>query len=533
MDNRDEFDLKITAWGKTRTVARWAQDPRATGDAKTILKRYQSGLHPESAIGFQEGDHLILPNGLKGITAWGKTKPVSEWARDPVCTVTATTVRHRLKSGWAPENAIATPSRVCGPRRPKSAPRKPCKTATAFGETKILSEWFKDERCKASRYALLGRIASGWDHELAITTPNLTDFVRQRTTGGTVHALSAFGETKTLADWSRDERCEVSATTIGVRLREGLSPEEAITNPSKASQGYKDKVVGKHDRFFITAFGETKDIRHWIHDKRCKVAMHTLRKRLSQGQDPEFAMTAKPGSFANGKMKPKYRAFGKEMTVQEWANDEKCVVSLDHLRARIQAGWDVELALTSPVNMAENQRMLKARKYTAFGETLSLQEWARHPLCRCCHGTLVNRLNRGADFELALTTPPGAIDIASGASLEKKRFIEILGEKKTLTEWLRDPRRVATPDAFKERLHKGWNPEEAFLTPTGRRGYAKGTVRPEVSIPLTAWGVTKTLVEWLQDPRCTINGDALRARLKYGWSPEDAISRPSRFAKTG
>lgn len=531
MDNRVEFELKITAWGKTKTVARWARDPRATGDAKTILKRYQSGMLAESAIGFRAGDDRILPSRLKGITAWGKTQTVTEWARDPYCTVTANTVAQRLKLGWSPEKAIATPSLAGRASSRKRVSGWSAKTATAFGETKTLAEWLEDDRCLASHHALRKRIAFGWEHEIAITTPNLSTGPRRKTDGGSVHALVAFGETKTLAAWSRDDRCEVSATTIGVRLRQGMTPEEAITTPSMATKGYKDKVVGNHDRFFITAFGETKDIRHWVHDKRCKVAMHTLRKRLSRGHDPELAMTAKPGSFSNGKQKAKYYAFGTSKTIPDWSNDARCVVSIDHLRDRIKAGWSVELALTSPVNKAESQRMRKARKYTAFGETHTIREWAKHPLCRCGYGTLANRLNRGAELEIALTTPRGAIDITKGTSLEDERYIQMFDEKKTLAEWLRDPRRVATPQAFRERLRKGRNPEEAFLTPTGNRGFKKGTVRPEISIPLTAWGLTKPLVEWLQDPRCTINGDALRARLKYGWSPEDAISRPSRFAK--
>ena len=45
----------------------------------------------------------------------------------------------------------------------------------------------------------------------------------------------AFGMTQTVAAWARDQRARVSVTTIGVRLRRGMSPEDAITRkPFKA-----------------------------------------------------------------------------------------------------------------------------------------------------------------------------------------------------------------------------------------------------------------------------------------------------------
>jgi hypothetical protein len=46
------------------------------------------------------------------------------------------------------------------------------------------------------------------------------------------HILSAFGESKTITEWSADERCCVSRGTIGLRLRRGWSVEMAITLPS-------------------------------------------------------------------------------------------------------------------------------------------------------------------------------------------------------------------------------------------------------------------------------------------------------------
>lgn len=42
---------------------------------------------------------------------------------------------------------------------------------TAFGETKVLSEWAEDERCTVSLPTLTGRLNRGWSAERAVSTP--------------------------------------------------------------------------------------------------------------------------------------------------------------------------------------------------------------------------------------------------------------------------------------------------------------------------------------------------------------------------
>ena len=42
---------------------------------------------------------------------------------------------------------------------------------TAFGETKILADWVRDPRCAVSEHALRSRIEGGWDVERSITAP--------------------------------------------------------------------------------------------------------------------------------------------------------------------------------------------------------------------------------------------------------------------------------------------------------------------------------------------------------------------------
>lgn len=105
-----------------------------------------------------------------------------------------------------------------------------------------------------------------------------------------VMKILAFGETKTLADWSRDPRCRTGYLTLYNRLKNGWEPETAITTPSQDN---------RHD---VTAFDKTKTICDWLRDPRCVVCNNTLRNRLRSGWNAEAAITTPP------KQKPLPRA---------------------------------------------------------------------------------------------------------------------------------------------------------------------------------------------------------------------------------
>ena len=83
-------------------------------------------------------------------------------------------------------------------------------------------------------------LANGWasgleidrqDNEAGYSPENcrwVTRHVNMNNTRRTVN-VSAFGETKSLAEWSRDARCVVSEETIRVRIRSGMESEKAIS----------------------------------------------------------------------------------------------------------------------------------------------------------------------------------------------------------------------------------------------------------------------------------------------------------------
>lgn len=50
---------------------------------------------------------------------------------------------------------------------------------------------------------------------------------------------------------------------------------------------------------------------------------------------------------------------------------------------------------------------------------------------------------------------------------------------------------------------------------------------------ITAWGETKTVMEWSEDGRCVVSYYCLRSRLgKHGFSPEEAIALPKGTRKS-
>lgn len=108
-----------------------------------------------------------------------------------------------------------------------------------------------------------------------------TDMITQSNNKTDNHYLTIFGETKTLKQWSRNEKCLVGYGTFRTRIRDGMEPEKALTTPII-------KIATKH---FRELYGENKQLYEWAKDDRCKVSYGTLQQRLNRGWDFEKAIT--------------------------------------------------------------------------------------------------------------------------------------------------------------------------------------------------------------------------------------------------
>lgn len=279
----------------------------------------------------------------------------------------------------------------------------------------------------------------------------------------------------------------------------------------------------------FSGFGETKTATEWARDPRRAISVRTLHQRLSNGEPLEEAMTRPAFKFAETRQRTGelWKAFGEEKTVRQWTQDPRCQVNDRVLRHRLKKGMNPEEAISRPVSVYEHF-------YEAFGETKSLKEWSQDSRCAVRFGALCQRLMRSWSMEDALTTPP----LSKGCPLppkemeDKKPFarrlpqgndalFEAFGESKTLLDWVKDPRCKVPYLRLRARLIKGWKIEDALS-----RVPAVGNRNVE------ALGESKSLYEWEKDPRCLVAQKTLRYRMLKGETLEEAMSRPAENAKT-
>jgi hypothetical protein len=133
--------------------------------------------------------------------------------------------------GYSPDNCHFTN------RETQSRNNRRNKMITAFGETKCLFDWGKDERCKVGVWGLRSRFDRGtWtDMEAMISSPGETDRKKVSHNLKTNVRITAFGETKCMAEWLEDERCLVKIDAIRDRIKKGWDGERILTTPPHSS----------------------------------------------------------------------------------------------------------------------------------------------------------------------------------------------------------------------------------------------------------------------------------------------------------
>lgn len=159
--------------------------------------------------------------------------------------------------------------------------------------------------------------------------------------------------------------------------------------------------------------------------------------RLSSGMTPEQAIAAPPPTRAY------VTAFGEKKTLQEWALDPRCNLSVSGIKHRLSRGMQGEDALchTPPVRTC----------IEAFGERKTISEWSRDPRCELSDGGIRYNLSLGKGGEEALQ-----------AQISRRHYIDAFGERKWLSEWSKDPRCNLSVSGIRHRLDRGMRGEEAI-----------------------------------------------------------------------
>jgi hypothetical protein len=123
------------------------------------------------------------------------------------------------------------------------------------------------------------------------------------------------------------------------------------------------------------------------------------------------------------------------------------------------------------------------------------------------------------------------------------RFITAWGETKCQADWMQDTRVVFSIVCALKRVDSGWSIEDALSTPQGCLPGTSTRIRPiykyvssscyikrhNPKYDATAFGETKRIKEWAEDPRCVVSREVLRDRLARGILSEDAITRPNHW----
>jgi hypothetical protein len=173
-----------------------------------------------------------------------------------------------------------------------------------------------------------------------------------------------------------------------------------------------------------------------------------------------------------------FEAFGERMSLLAWSRDRRSVVSHLTLAARMDAGWELERALTIPP--IKNIRQLE-KLVTAFGQTKTLLEWGSDPRAKVPSRTILWRIRRGWESAEAITQAPPQAPAVRSVRKTPVQY-EAFGDKNTLRGWLEDARCQVKREKLLRSLAQGLSMEESLTTggEDGRRKRGRPIVEKQV-----------------------------------------------------
>ncbi|MEW6743541.1 MAG: helix-turn-helix domain-containing protein [Planctomycetota bacterium] len=312
--------------------------------------------------------------------------------------------------------------------------------------------------------------------------------------------ITAFGERKGLLAWSRDPRCTVSTTALRLRLERGFPPERAITLPAGEVPRRKWRRKRARPRRLV----DWKLAERMYTEEGLSCAAIASRLGMAYG-------TIRQGMVARG-YSPR---------------DDHSRYRLKHWRELYKAWSRIRQETTNP----------RDRRYPVVGgRGIRVgDEWSRFEPFHAWAlkagyrpGLCLARIRADRNFT------PGNCEWTTRADLSlratpprvkpKARWtITAFGETKGPTEWGRDPRCQVSSDSLIIRLRSGMDPEAALTRPPRTPGKRRKPIRW-----LTAFGLTKPLVDWAKSRYCKVTLASLVERLQRGVPPEDALSKPPR-----
>lgn len=99
--------IQITAFGETKCMTEWSRDKRCVVGLDRLRDRMAEGWDGFKAITTVQEDSKEIK-----LTAFGETKSFTNWLKDERCVVKRDALRDRYRAGWLHEDCLTIPSRT-------------------------------------------------------------------------------------------------------------------------------------------------------------------------------------------------------------------------------------------------------------------------------------------------------------------------------------------------------------------------------------------------------------------------------------
>lgn len=97
-------------WLDFITFAKWARENGYATNLEIDRIDNDGNYEPDNCHWITRRENILKQKQTKWITIWGETKALTQWAEDPRCRVGILTLRARIvRSNWNPERAMITP----------------------------------------------------------------------------------------------------------------------------------------------------------------------------------------------------------------------------------------------------------------------------------------------------------------------------------------------------------------------------------------------------------------------------------------
>lgn len=191
--------------------------------------------------------------------------------------------------------------------------------------------------------------------------------------------LIAWDETKTLTEWLEDDRCKANnINAIQYRLSVGYTPEEAISKEKGDNKDLEDNInhtyysklhniwsgakrrcnnpnAINYNRYggvgikWFDGWDKYEDFKEWALSSGYQAGLTLDRIDSLKNYGPDNCKWSTTEQQANNKRNSRIvEAFGETKTVAQWAKDSRCNITVQTLHKRLDANWNVETAITEP-----------------------------------------------------------------------------------------------------------------------------------------------------------------------------------------